>query len=294
MVTVDTVGRVNREPYAADSRRVHAPDENSLMSAHRADHRSTLPVLAAFLLPVVVLPILAVGASVAALTGEPDPGPVASRTVGDVANHDVATTSRVVPRAPVVSRSSSRDLHPVTDANTHRVTTSVQEAKARAKAEERRKAARAAARKAERERIARAKAQAAQQRADERAERRASRAARLVEQAAAQALEVAQPEAGTLRAQVREAMLTYGFGADQWPYLDDLIMRESSWNPLATNASSGAYGLPQSLPGNKMATAGADWRTNPMTQVAWMLDYVKGRYGSPAAAIAHHDTHNWY
>lgn len=256
------------------------------MSAHRAEKPSTFPLLAAVLVPAVVAPLLAVGASVAALTGDPTPPTTATRVA--------ATRTEVLPRTPIVSRSSARDLRPVTDAHTYRIKTSVQETEARAKAEARRKAARQAARKAERERIARAEAQAAEKEAAERAERRAARALKLADQAAAQALEAAQPEAGTLRAQVRDAMLAYGFGADQWPYLDDLIMRESSWNPLATNSSSGAYGLPQSLPGNKMATAGADWRTNPMTQADWMLSYIGGRYGTPSNAIAHHNTHGWY
>lgn len=67
----------------------------------------------------------------------------------------------------------------------------------------------------------------------------------------------------------------------------DVITRESGWNTFATNPSSGAYGLPQSLPGNKMATAGGDYLTNPYTQLTWMYNYVKSRYGSFSGI-------NWY
>lgn len=79
--------------------------------------------------------------------------------------------------------------------------------------------------------------------------------------------------------------------------MQDLIMlwnRESGWNPKAYNASSGATGIPQSLPGNKMASAGADWATNPDTQIKWGLGYIKDRYGSPSQAWAHETEYGWY
>lgn len=76
--------------------------------------------------------------------------------------------------------------------------------------------------------------------------------------------------------------------------LNWIINHESSWNPKATNPGSGAYGLPQSLPGNKMASAGKDWRTNPITQLKWMYSYVKGRYGNASNAKHFWQTHNWY
>ena len=60
------------------------------------------------------------------------------------------------------------------------------------------------------------------------------------------------------------------------------------------NASSGATGIPQSLPGSKMATAGADWQTNAATQVAWGLDYIQRGYGSPCSAWSHSQAVNWY
>ena len=87
----------------------------------------------------------------------------------------------------------------------------------------------------------------------------------------------------------------YGWGSDdQWNALEQLWTRESGWNYKAENPSSGAYGIPQSLPGSKMATAGKDWRTNPETQIRWGLDYIKARYGGPKRAWAFFQANNWY
>jgi len=82
--------------------------------------------------------------------------------------------------------------------------------------------------------------------------------------------------------------------ADQFGCLDALFERESGWNHAAKNTSSGAYGIPQALPGSKMASAGADWQTNPLTQVRWGVSYVNARYGSPCGAWAHSESHGWY
>ncbi|MCP3015998.1 transglycosylase SLT domain-containing protein [Nocardiopsis dassonvillei] len=76
--------------------------------------------------------------------------------------------------------------------------------------------------------------------------------------------------------------------------LEPLWQKESNWNPSAQNPSSGAYGIPQSLPGDKMATHGDDWQTNPATQIAWGIDYIKGRYGTPCEAWAHSQSVGWY
>lgn len=92
----------------------------------------------------------------------------------------------------------------------------------------------------------------------------------------------------------RQMMLEAGWGPDQWPALDSLWTRESNWKQLADNPSSDAYGIPQSLPGSKMASAGADWRTNPRTQIKWGLGYIRGRYGSPKNAWAHSQRVGWY
>lgn len=82
--------------------------------------------------------------------------------------------------------------------------------------------------------------------------------------------------------------------ADQLASFDQIISHESGWSVTATNASSGAYGLGQALPGSKMASAGADWQTNPATQIKWGLGYIKSIYGSPCQAWAFWQTHSYY
>lgn len=82
----------------------------------------------------------------------------------------------------------------------------------------------------------------------------------------------------------REMLADYGFDAGQFSCLDSLWAGESGWDYTATNPSSGAYGIPQSLPATKMATAGADWETNPITQIKWGLGYIRDAYGSPCSA----------
>lgn len=89
-------------------------------------------------------------------------------------------------------------------------------------------------------------------------------------------------------------MVDFGFPADQWPYLDALWHRESGWNHRAENPSSGAYGIPQSLPATKMAVVGPDWRTNPETQIRWGLAYIAARYGTPEKAWEHSERRGWY
>lgn len=74
----------------------------------------------------------------------------------------------------------------------------------------------------------------------------------------------------------------------------DLIYRESGCRVDATNSSSGAYGIPQALPGSKMAAVGADWETNPVTQIRWMIGYVNGRYGGWSQALSYWYAHGWY
>lgn len=100
--------------------------------------------------------------------------------------------------------------------------------------------------------------------------------------------------AGSPKAFARAQFSQFGWGAAQWPPLERLWERESNWRWNARNPSSGAYGIPQALPASKMASAGADWRTNPRTQIRWGLGYIKNRYGSPAAAWAHSQRVGWY
>ncbi|MFF5402608.1 transglycosylase SLT domain-containing protein [Streptomyces misionensis] len=82
--------------------------------------------------------------------------------------------------------------------------------------------------------------------------------------------------------------------AAQFNAFSKIVERESGWNPTATNSSSGAYGLVQALPGSKMASAGADWKTNPATQIKWGLDYMNSRYGSPVKAWSFWQANGWY
>lgn len=87
---------------------------------------------------------------------------------------------------------------------------------------------------------------------------------------------------------------THGWGADQMQCLSLLWERESSWLTSAENASSGAYGIAQSLPAEKMAATGADYRTNYKTQITWGLSYISARYGSPCGAWGHSESVGWY
>ena len=125
-----------------------------------------------------------------------------------------------------------------------------------------------------------AAAEAAAKAAAEREKARASRARRAV-------------ASGDPRS-IARAMLAARGQAGQFGCLDRLWTKESEWRVRATNPSSGAYGIPQSLPASKMASAGSDWRTNPRTQIAWGLGYISDRYGSPCAAWRHSQARNWY
>jgi resuscitation-promoting factor RpfB len=86
-----------------------------------------------------------------------------------------------------------------------------------------------------------------------------------------------------------------GWTGPQWSCLDALWTRESGWQTEVWNtAGSGAYGIPQSLPASKMAAAGADYMTDPATQIRWGLSYIAGRYGTPCGAWAHETSAGWY
>jgi hypothetical protein len=95
--------------------------------------------------------------------------------------------------------------------------------------------------------------------------------------------------------QIAERMLgQFGWSSTQFSCLQPLWEHESGWSVTAENSSSGAYGIPQSLPGAQMASAGADWQSNAATQIRWGLTYIQGRYGSPCGAWAHEESDNWY
>jgi len=87
---------------------------------------------------------------------------------------------------------------------------------------------------------------------------------------------------------------SYGFDSSQMSCLVPLWMGESGWRVDAENPTSGAYGIPQSLPGDKMATIASDWRTNPVTQIKWGLEYIRSSYGSPCGAWDFKQGHGWY
>lgn len=94
---------------------------------------------------------------------------------------------------------------------------------------------------------------------------------------------------------IARAMLLREGGSDtQWTCLDELWGRESGWETTVTNGSSGAYGIPQALPAWKMASAGADWRTNPVTQIRWGLSYIADKYGTPCVALSHSNSYGYY
>ncbi|MBF4616921.1 hypothetical protein ITJ44_02370 [Clavibacter sp. VKM Ac-2873] len=104
---------------------------------------------------------------------------------------------------------------------------------------------------------------------------------------------IAIPDPGSAKGIARSILASQGMGDDEYACLDYLWTKESGWRVNAYNPS-GAYGIPQALPGSKMASAGADWQTNPATQITWGLGYIDSRYGSPCGAKAHSVLKNWY
>lgn len=246
-------------------------------------------------LVATALSITAVSVAAPLLATSTAPGPVAAHTAGQTSPQValLAPLTDFPDRSQGASRSGTRSLTPlVTDAADHvaaarqrQLRLAVQHARQQAAAAEKHRLARIAARKAARHeaRVAARQAAAAQAAAEAAAQAQA--------QAAADAAAI---PAGSLKAVAHQLMLDYGFGPEQWQPLDSLITRESGWNVHAQNGSSGAYGLPQALPGSKMASAGADWQNNARTQLTWMFGYIKGRYGTPANAWAHSQSTGWY
>lgn len=102
------------------------------------------------------------------------------------------------------------------------------------------------------------------------------------------------PDPGTAKEIAWRLLQNRSWGQAEYDCLVALWTKESNWNVYAENRSSGAYGIPQALPGSKMATAGADWRTNPETQIVWGLAYIQGRYATPCGAWDHFLRKNWY
>lgn len=165
----------------------------------------------------------------------------------------------------------------------------------------------AIAKKAEEEAAAKAAAEAAAAAAQAAAEAAAAAqaqaeadAAAAAEQAASASTAAAAPsvdvnvDPASAQGIARSMMAAnYGWGDDQFACLVSLWNKESGWRVNAANPS-GAYGIPQALPGSKMASAGADWQTNPATQIAWGLGYISGRYGTACGAWGHSQSVGWY
>ncbi|MDQ0992809.1 lytic transglycosylase domain-containing protein [Streptomyces sp. V3I7] len=148
-----------------------------------------------------------------------------------------------------------------------------------------------AARKAAAETAIAKKAQA-EQAAKEAKERAAAKEAASRDAARPDASSFA-PQSSYSVAQI-QAMARQMVGAGQFQCFSNIVNHESSWNYRAVNASSGAYGLFQALPGSKMSSVGADWQTNPATQIKWGLNYMDGRYGSPCEAWSFWQANSWY
>jgi hypothetical protein len=148
-----------------------------------------------------------------------------------------------------------------------------------------------AARKAAAETAVAKKAEAAErakQEAKERAEAKAAASRSAVRDASSFPVQASYTVAEV------QAMARQIVPADQFQCFSNIVERESSWNYRADNPTSDAYGLVQALPGSKMASAGADWATNPATQIKWGLGYMDGRYGSPCGAWNFWQANHWY
>jgi hypothetical protein len=145
--------------------------------------------------------------------------------------------------------------------------------------------------------VAEAQQAAAQRKAAELAAKKAAaKKAAAAAEAKAEAAKKAEAAAhsGTPK-QIAEAMLSkFGWSRSQFSCLDPLWNRESGWDVTAYNAGSGAYGIPQALPGSKMASAGSDWEKSAYTQIKWGFGYIKDAYGSPCGAWAHEEDTGWY
>jgi phage shock protein A len=96
------------------------------------------------------------------------------------------------------------------------------------------------------------------------------------------------------KATARALVADRGWSSDQFSCLEKLWQKESGWNYRAYNSSSGAYGIPQALPGSKMASAGSNWKSSAATQIRWGLSYIDGRYGTPCGAWDHSKSYGWY
>jgi hypothetical protein len=214
------------------------------------------------------------GAAAGAVVAWPSDTPVASASVAG------ASFARSAAQLHSLTGSAARD---------NGLSQSVQDLKARQAS-----ARQAATRReiAHQRAVARARKARAAAAAKAAAARRAAAAASTAP-AASQPAPAAQPQGDPQ--QIAQGMLgSFGWSSSQFSCLQPLWNAESGWSVSASNPSSGAYGIPQALPGSKMASAGPDWQTSAATQIRWGLGYIKSTYGSPCAAWSHEQAYGWY
>ena len=255
--------------------------------------RLTLHVLAA-----AGVSVLTAGAAVGSLTSSTIPADSSVVAVPAVAPAPgTSSTSDLDRRAQRESRGAERTELP-TSFVAERQRALAQQRTARAKQQSELKKQQAAAQKrAEqaKQRAERARQRAAQKRAAAAAKIKAEAKARAKAKAAAGTKAKGYSSGDSPKTVARKLMQNkYGWGASQFSCYNNIIMRESVWKVHADNPTSSAYGIPQALPGRKMASAGPDWRNNPATQIKWGLGYVKDRYGTPCKAWSFKRSHGWY
>ncbi|MET9890743.1 transglycosylase SLT domain-containing protein [Streptomyces sp. NPDC006465] len=138
-----------------------------------------------------------------------------------------------------------------------------------------------------------AKQKAAEEKAEKEAKARKEAAAEAASRSATRDASSFSVQSSYTVAQI-QAMARQMVPSGQFQCFSNIVNHESSWNYKAVNASSGAYGLFQALPGSKMSSVGSDWQTNPATQIKWGLNYMNSRYGSPCDAWSFWQANNWY
>ena len=240
--------------------------------------------------------VIAVPAPVTRVTVAADSSPAATvnpaepdRSGGRALLAATAVEQAVQRTAALASQSRSIDRQQARIAAANKAAAAEKRAAAAAKkaAAAQRAAQRKAAAAAKKARVAKERAKAAREKAAEAAAEKARRA-----RIRAQGYEPSTTEPRDIARQILQNK--FGYGAEQFRCFDNIIIRESNWDIDATNPSSGAYGIPQALPGSKMATVAGDWRTNPATQIIWAVGYMKDRYGSPCAAWSFKSANGWY
>jgi hypothetical protein len=235
--------------------------------------------------------VLTAGAVVGSLSA----GPAHSEPVA------VSAPSTVVSATPVAAAAAQdRDSRSArVNRSSERVALSAQQVEASRKAallSQRRAAAEKEAALVKKKKAAEAKKEAERKKKEEqRKKKEAERKKEKAQEAARAKRQGYEPGTTSPKSIARQIMDNkYGWGDKQFSCYNNIIMRESMWVVDADNPTSSAYGIPQALPGSKMASEGSDWRTNPATQIKWGLGYVKSRYGTPCEAWGFKSSHGWY